>query len=83
MAECYTEYIVSRYDWYPSDSPTGICVGFTAKCTPNGRSNYWEVEEEVVEEEEVIEEEEETILQPIAEGAAPASTVNTASNAYD
>ena len=34
-------------------------------------------------EEEVVEEEEETILQPIAEGAAPASTVNAASNAYD
>jgi len=36
-----------------------------------------------IEEEEVIEEEEETILQPIAEGAAPSSSVNTASNAYD
>ena len=42
-----------------------------------------EVKEEVAEEEEEIEEEEETILQPIAEGAAPASSVNTASNAYD
>ena len=39
--------------------------------------------EKKVEEEEVIEEEEETILQPIAEGTAPASTVNTSSNAYD
>ena len=42
MTECYTEYVVSRYDWYPSDSPTGVYVGFTAKCTPNGRSNYWD-----------------------------------------
>tara|TARA_Y100000310_G_C20609194_1_gene777125 strand:+ start:348 stop:491 length:144 start_codon:yes stop_codon:yes gene_type:complete len=42
-----------------------------------------EVKEEVAEEEEEIEEEEETILQPIAEGAAPSSSVNTASNAYD
>ena len=36
-----------------------------------------------IEKEEVIEEKEEALLQPIAEGAAPASTVNTASNAYD
>ena len=42
MADCYTDYLVSRYEWYPSDSPTGVCVGFTAKCNPNGRSNYWD-----------------------------------------
>ena len=42
MSECYTNFIVSRYEWYPSGSPTGVCVGFTAKCTPNGRSNYWD-----------------------------------------
>tara|TARA_R100000963_G_C4551554_1_gene44315 strand:+ start:106 stop:393 length:288 start_codon:yes stop_codon:yes gene_type:complete len=42
MAECYTDYLVTRYEWYPSDSPTGVCVGFTAKCTPNGRANYWD-----------------------------------------
>jgi hypothetical protein len=42
MADCYTDYIVTRYDWYPSDSPNGVCVGFTAKCNPNGRSNYWD-----------------------------------------
>ena len=23
MADCYTDYIVTRYEWYPSDSPTG------------------------------------------------------------
>ena len=42
MADCYTDYIVTRYEWYPSDSPTGVCVGFTAKCSPNGRANYWD-----------------------------------------
>ena len=42
MSECYTNFIVSRYEWYPSGAPTGVCVGFTAKCTPNGRSNYWD-----------------------------------------
>ena len=42
-----------------------------------------DVKEEVTEEEEVIEEKEETILQPIAEGTAPTSIINTASNAYE
>jgi len=42
MTECYTNYTVSRYDWYPKDAPTGVCVGFTAKCTPNNRSDYWD-----------------------------------------
>lgn len=42
MADCYTDFIVTRYEWYPSDSPTGVCVGFTAKCSPNGRTNYWD-----------------------------------------
>ena len=42
MSECYTNFIVSRYEWYPSGAPTGVCVGFTAKCIPNGRSNYWD-----------------------------------------
>ena len=42
MSECYTNFIVSRYEWYPSGAPTGVCIGFTAKCTPNGRSNYWD-----------------------------------------
>ena len=42
MTECYTDFIVSRYEWYPNGAPTGVCIGFTAKCTPNGRSNYWD-----------------------------------------
>jgi len=42
MSEYYTNFIVSRYEWYPSGAPTGVCVGFTAKCTPNGRSKYWD-----------------------------------------
>ena len=42
MTECYTTFTVSRYGWYPADTPTGVCVGFTAKCTPNERSNYWD-----------------------------------------
>ena len=40
MSECYTTFTVSRYGWYPSDTPTGVCVGFTGKCTPNERSTY-------------------------------------------
>ena len=36
------DYQVTRYEWYPSNSPTGVCVGFTAKCSPNGRANYWD-----------------------------------------
>tara|TARA_R110000824_G_scaffold399278_1_gene604593 strand:- start:95 stop:382 length:288 start_codon:yes stop_codon:yes gene_type:complete len=42
MASCYVDYIVTRYEWYPKDNPTGVCVGFTAKCTPNGRAQYWD-----------------------------------------
>ena len=42
MAGCYVDYLVTRYDWYPSDNPTGVCVGFTAKCSPNGRAQYWD-----------------------------------------
>ena len=37
-----TDYKVTRYEWYPSEEPTGICVGFTATCSPNGRANYWD-----------------------------------------
>ena len=42
MADCYVDYLVTRYEWYPKDNPTGVCVGFTAKCNPNGRANYWD-----------------------------------------
>ena len=42
MTECYTDFKVARYEWYPTNSPTGICVGFQAACTPNGRQNYWD-----------------------------------------
>ena len=42
MADCYVDYVVTRYGCYPKDNPTGVCVGFTAKCTPNGRANYWD-----------------------------------------
>ena len=42
MADCYTTVKVTRYEWYPKDAPTGVCVGFTATCTPNGRAQYWD-----------------------------------------
>jgi len=42
MSECQVDYLVTRYEWYPKDNPTGVCVGFTAKCTPNGRAQYWD-----------------------------------------
>jgi len=42
MADCYTTVKVTRYEWYPSDAPTGVCVGFTATCTPNCRAQYWD-----------------------------------------
>jgi hypothetical protein len=42
MGDCYTDYKVTRYEWYPADNPQGICVGFTATCSPNGRANYWD-----------------------------------------
>jgi hypothetical protein len=42
MAGCYTDYVITRYEWVPSDNPTGVCVGFTGKCSPNGRVNYWD-----------------------------------------
>ena len=42
MADCYTTVKVTRYEWYPSNAPTGVCVGFTATCTPNGRAQYWD-----------------------------------------
>ena len=37
-----TDYKVTRYELYPADSPTGTVVGFTATCSPNGRSQYWD-----------------------------------------
>ena len=37
-----TDYKVTRYEWYPKDNPTGVCVGFRAVCTPNGLSGYWD-----------------------------------------
>ena len=37
-----TDFKVTRYEWYPAEEPTGICVGFTATCSPNGRSQYWD-----------------------------------------
>ena len=33
-----TNIIVSRYELYPSESPTGVCVGFNVM--KNGRSYY-------------------------------------------
>jgi len=42
MADCYTKFTVTRYEWYPSSSPEGVCVGFTAKCYPNNRASYWD-----------------------------------------
>jgi len=42
MTGCYSDIMVSRYEWVPQDNPTGVCVGFTAKCSPNGRANYWD-----------------------------------------
>jgi hypothetical protein len=42
MAGCYTDFKVARYEWYPTNNPTGICVGFQANCQPNGRQNYWD-----------------------------------------
>lgn len=37
-----TDFKVTRYEWYPAEEPTGICVGFITTCSPNGRSQYWD-----------------------------------------
>jgi hypothetical protein len=42
MSGCYTDFVLTRYEWAPNDNPTGVVVGFTAKCSPNGRSQYFD-----------------------------------------
>jgi hypothetical protein len=42
MAECYTDVYIARYEVYPNVDPTGYCVGFRAKCSPNELSGYWD-----------------------------------------
>ena len=42
MSDCYTNVNISRFELYPSPTPTGYCVGFTATCEPNKRTNYWD-----------------------------------------
>ena len=42
MSECYTDVYIARYEVYPNVDPTGYCVGFRAKCSPNELSGYWD-----------------------------------------
>jgi len=42
MSEHYTDVYIARYEVYPNVDPTGYCVGYRAKCTPNGISGYWD-----------------------------------------
>ena len=42
MSNHYTDVYVARYEVYPNVDPTGYCVGYRAKCVPNGISGYWD-----------------------------------------